>query len=287
MYMVGALAVFIMIVALVGVGVGIVFYILKSLGLMRMAERRGIPNAWMGWIPFADMFLYGSIADDVNLKLGGKSTQFRYYALAASIVNIFTSSNYVSNVTDILEGNYNSYNYSSLISFNWGSLLSWAVILLYVYVFYMILQDYKPETAKNNAIVGGIISIIFFNIIFLWIFFIRNKISISSQNGSNGNNRGYGNNGTPGGPNMYGSGYVPPQQQWQQPNNTPPQQQQYNNNTVAPQQYNNVPPQQQQPANTPSQPPQSSNTEGYNPTSASPYNPENQKPEEGNKNNEE
>lgn len=51
-------------------GLMIVMYILQSLGIYTIAQRRGIKNPWMAWLPVTNMWILGSISD-----------QYRYVAL--------------------------------------------------------------------------------------------------------------------------------------------------------------------------------------------------------------
>jgi len=47
--------------------VGLVFYILKSIALMTMASKRGIENAWLGWIPIADLYIAGLLVGEMDI----------------------------------------------------------------------------------------------------------------------------------------------------------------------------------------------------------------------------
>ena len=64
--------------------VGVVLYILSSIGLMKMAEKRKFENPVMAWIPFARTFLCGKIADDVCYRTG-KKTNYRKILLGLEI----------------------------------------------------------------------------------------------------------------------------------------------------------------------------------------------------------
>jgi uncharacterized integral membrane protein len=46
---------------------GLVFYILFSLGLYTMAKRRSIPNPWLAWIPIAQLYMLGEVIGPVKL----------------------------------------------------------------------------------------------------------------------------------------------------------------------------------------------------------------------------
>ncbi len=59
----------VLIVYLVAAALGIAIYVLQSLGLYTIAQRRGIKNPWMAWLPVTNMWILGSIAD-----------QYRYVA---------------------------------------------------------------------------------------------------------------------------------------------------------------------------------------------------------------
>lgn len=52
------------------IGFSVAMYILQSLGIYTIAQRRGIKNPWMAWLPITNMWILGSIAD-----------QYRYVAL--------------------------------------------------------------------------------------------------------------------------------------------------------------------------------------------------------------
>ena len=51
-------------------GLAIVMYILQSLGIYTIAQRRGIKHPWMAWLPVTNLWILGSISD-----------QYRYVAL--------------------------------------------------------------------------------------------------------------------------------------------------------------------------------------------------------------
>ena len=44
----------------------IAFYVLKSIGLMTLAANKGIENAWLAWIPVADLYIMGSIVGEMD-----------------------------------------------------------------------------------------------------------------------------------------------------------------------------------------------------------------------------
>ena len=48
----------------------VVIYIIRSLALMRMASRRGLPKPWLAWIPVGSEYMLGCIYDDIRSQRG-------------------------------------------------------------------------------------------------------------------------------------------------------------------------------------------------------------------------
>lgn len=48
-------------------------YVLMALGLQTIAKRRGIPMAWLAWVPVVSVWILGAIADDYRARLGKRS----------------------------------------------------------------------------------------------------------------------------------------------------------------------------------------------------------------------
>ncbi len=67
----GFLIVFGILLVYVGIiGVCIADYIMSSLGLYRLANRRGIAKPWLAWIPVANAWTVGAIVDEYDEKQG-------------------------------------------------------------------------------------------------------------------------------------------------------------------------------------------------------------------------
>ena len=74
----------------IAAAVGLLFYILRSIGLMTLANNRGLRNPWLAWIPVVGVYTLGAIVDDISEKEGGKSN-FRYLMLGGSILSMLFS----------------------------------------------------------------------------------------------------------------------------------------------------------------------------------------------------
>ncbi len=47
--------------------IGVVFYVLKSIGLQTLASKRGIDKPWLGWIPIADLYIMGLLLGEMDI----------------------------------------------------------------------------------------------------------------------------------------------------------------------------------------------------------------------------
>lgn len=63
----------------------ILVYVLQSLGLYSISKRRGIHNPWLAWIPLANYWIIGSIADQYQYVAKGKVRNRRKVLLGLGI----------------------------------------------------------------------------------------------------------------------------------------------------------------------------------------------------------
>lgn len=76
----GFLAAVVSLIFLVLMVYWIISYIFSSIAYYKISKRRGYQRPWLAWIPFARNYLYGAIADDINIKRG-KKTYFGWILL--------------------------------------------------------------------------------------------------------------------------------------------------------------------------------------------------------------
>ena len=82
----GFLIVFGILLVYVGlIGVCIADYIMSSLGLFRLASRRGISKPWLAWIPVANAWTVGAIVDEYDERQGFRR-KWRCALLTLSII---------------------------------------------------------------------------------------------------------------------------------------------------------------------------------------------------------
>lgn len=65
--------------------ISLAVYIFTALALYTIANRRGIKNPWLAWIPWGNMWILGSIADDYQMKANGRKKARRKVLLGTSI----------------------------------------------------------------------------------------------------------------------------------------------------------------------------------------------------------
>ena len=76
-----------LVVYLVIMGIGLASYIMNAIALQKIASKRLIQNAWLAWIPIANSWLIGSIADEYDEKNGMKR-KWRFVLLVLSLISI-------------------------------------------------------------------------------------------------------------------------------------------------------------------------------------------------------
>lgn len=83
---------------------GLLGYIFYALSLYTIAQRRGINNPWLAWIPMANIWILGSISDQYRYVVKGQTTNRRFVLVIAEIVvfllGIVASAMALSSVAD-------------------------------------------------------------------------------------------------------------------------------------------------------------------------------------------
>ena len=62
-------------------------YVLLALGMQTIAKRRGIPLAWLAWVPVASVWVLGAIADDYRARMG-KCSNMRMIVTGLVLVSL-------------------------------------------------------------------------------------------------------------------------------------------------------------------------------------------------------
>lgn len=167
---------------LVGLAVGAVPYVFSSLGLYRILQNRGVPNPWMAWVPVANYYAQGAVADDINLRTRGKTTHLRHWLLFLGLGTVgglaFFMIFYFGFLFSVLEENAPS-SYGLLGGFLIAYLLLLACSVAYTVFYgislYRLYLDYCPQ----NAVLYTVLSLVISLVAPFLIFSIRNNRPLS------------------------------------------------------------------------------------------------------------
>ena len=163
------IAAVLVILMLVALAFGIVSYVLGSVGLYRIAKRRGIHHAWLAWLPVGSSWLLGSISDHYQYVVKHKTTKRRRVLLILSAVLtvvsfLFAIATLVSNITGsiIAQGVSTSSHVAMgivlMVLYYWIVFgLSIAATVVSYIAYYDLFRSCKP----NNAVLFLVLSVIF------------------------------------------------------------------------------------------------------------------------------
>lgn len=130
----------------------LVFYVLKSIGLMTMAANKGIENAWLAWIPVADLYIAGSILGEMDI-FGNHLDNLGLWLPVAMFGGAILA----------------------MIPFI-GMIFSLAMMLFFLLFAYNLFNLYSPEQATLFTILS------IFGLWPIFIFIIRNNQPVSDSN---------------------------------------------------------------------------------------------------------
>jgi len=139
-YSVTFLAIFLGIIFVIALVIVLPFYIIGSIGLMKIAQNKGIDDAWLAWIPFVNLYILGKIVD--NFDLG--SANINKLELVLPLVAI--ASGGIAFIPII------------------GQMLSLAIFVLYIFTFIKLYKMYVPSQYVLYTVLSclGLFSIMFF-----------------------------------------------------------------------------------------------------------------------------
>lgn len=182
---IGGIILVIGVIALIAAVLGLVFYVLQSLGMYTIAKRRGINNPWLAWLPIGNEWIAGSISDQYRYVAKGQVTNRRIIMLALAVASIVISGISggisMSSLGQMMEGimmeNYDAVMEASGSSAFSGliSLASSGVSIATMVFWYMSMYDLYSSTNPGSNVVMLVLSIIFGFLEPFFIFCNRNK----------------------------------------------------------------------------------------------------------------
>lgn len=175
---VGAVLVLVLVIALLCLGLALLCYIFQSLGLYRIAKRRGIRNGWLAWLPVGNMWILGSIADQYQYVAKGQVKNRRKILLGLSIACMVLSGlgnviSFVLSMTAGMTGDTNSaagFMISVLVS-----VIIWVIAIVAMVFQYIAYYDLYCSCDPDDSVLFLVLSILFSVAIPFFVFALRNK----------------------------------------------------------------------------------------------------------------
>lgn len=169
-------------------------FVLKGFGLYRMAKSLGINNSWLSFVPFADLYILGSIASKYIKKDGSKSAKFGIilpiiYAIAYVIAIIFFVVFIVFCLNLIVEAeqamfdpNSFSLNLSMFIPVVITYIITLISGIIYKVLFFISLWRVFAIFDNDNKTIFLVLSILFSILAPIFIFIMRNNNPVIDSN---------------------------------------------------------------------------------------------------------
>ena len=150
----------IMVVALL---IGLVFWILRSVSLHKIAKRRGIRNAWLAWIPIGSQWVLGSVSDQYQHLVRGKITSRRKILLLLYVASYTISITYMvlAVLTGIAIGGVQEESLTMPLLLMIPYLLTIGVSIATVVFYHMSNYDLYRSCNPRNAVAFLVLGIIF------------------------------------------------------------------------------------------------------------------------------
>lgn len=176
----GALGVFLVLYLLImffTTAFSLVCYVLQSYGLYTIANRRGIRNSWLAWVPVGNMWILGSISDQYQYVAKGKVKNRRKLLLGLNIGLVVAT---VGWFIAILASSLMSESVvNGVITFVLIMLLGYLAFLTMVVIatvyMYLCCYDLYHSCNPGNAVLFLVLSIVFPVTLPFFIFACRKK----------------------------------------------------------------------------------------------------------------
>ena len=173
--------------AILGI-VALALYLLEAFALFNMAKSAGYSRPWRGFIPFANTFLFGKIAEKYRKKDGKPSAKFGGLLLACEIVMLVLSIAVlgfcVKFIIDIIgfaniavetDSEMTAEMFASIIPVILLTLAEVIASIAYIVLFYVALWRIYSAYDYNNATLFLVLSIFFTFLAPIFLFVMRKK----------------------------------------------------------------------------------------------------------------
>ena len=179
--MAGFLGVFIVVYLLIiflSLAVSMASYVLHSLGLYTVADRRGIRNSWLAWIPVGNLWMLGSISDQFQYVAKGKIKNRRKVMLGLGIAMIAVYAVwFVIMIIGMISAaaDPNGMTTASILPMVLGAVALFAVAIVLTVFQYLSYYDLFASCNKDHATLYLVLSIIVPITLPIFVFISRKK----------------------------------------------------------------------------------------------------------------
>ncbi len=152
---VGILAGFLSIFVIVAL-ISIAFYVFNSLMLYKLAQKRGVENAWLAWIPYGNMWILGKISGPIMLFGKWKIEKPELILLLTPIALI---------VIGWIFGMFSIIPFIGLLFVVIATIISWIGDIAYaIFRALALYRIYSAYVSKKTTLTYSILDIFFFSV---------------------------------------------------------------------------------------------------------------------------
>ena len=168
--------------------IGLALYLLESIGVYKMAKSAEIKNPWLAFIPVANGWVFGTLAEKYKKKNGTKSARFGIIlpvlegivlieAIALTIFTVISIKEITGYALDAVNTSAEMApeQFMSLIPVIILYFALMAVAFAYAVVFFIALWRVYSSFDKSNATLYIVLSVIFTISVPIILFIIRNR----------------------------------------------------------------------------------------------------------------
>lgn len=190
--MIGSMAGILLVILLLnGIAIlgAIALYVLQSLGLYQIAQRRGIKHSWMSWVPVLNTWILGSLSDQYNYVVYRKFRSARKWLLGLDIgicvsyfvtfilgfvgmVGVLSQMGQATTPQDLMNAALGQPMYMAALV---GCIVYWAVAIAGIVLNFVCLHNLYASCQPKNKTVYTVFSILFPVTIPIFVFICRNK----------------------------------------------------------------------------------------------------------------
>lgn len=163
----------------------LVFYVFESIAFYTLAKRRGIQYPGLAWVPVANMWIIGSLADDYMNVTELRKTKSRYLLLSleavSAVISILATVMSLGFVLEMIREIFNEQSYEvggyilGSLSLLGMSCILWVLVIVRSVFLYIALYRIFKSCQPGNAVLYLLLAIFVSVSLPFILFAIRNK----------------------------------------------------------------------------------------------------------------